>query len=155
MSSSNGHSNGVIKIGRKGRKRFQFEGQHDGCEGPEFVLDVVDAFEGWLVVDDQFRSNYEPDADGNRVIPRSDLPEYHRVLREHMQALQGPRREGQPEPVEISTADALDFVARLREQYDELAHFFQPKSRTEPESPATSAEPSAELRFSVEQPAQN
>jgi hypothetical protein len=38
------------------------------------------------------------------------------------------------------------------EQYDEMADFFQPRSRAKPDSPGTSA---AELRFSEEPAARN
>ena len=63
------------------------------------------------------------------------MPEYHKAAQQFAQSLAG---------CEVTVAEALDFLARLREIYDELADFFQPKSsRKQP-----SAE-SSELRFSV------
>ena len=56
------------------------------------------------------------------------------------------------EPVVVTPAEALDFLARLREQYDELAVFFRPKLREKRDSPDTSE---AELRFSVEETESN
>ena len=54
----------------------------------------------------------------------------------------------------ITTAEALDFLARLKEEYNQLAGFFQVKSPKELDSPDTSPEASASIRFS-EEPATN
>ena len=42
-------SNGVIRVGRKGRKKFAFG------EGEPFEVDVVVAFQEWICIDDGFR----------------------------------------------------------------------------------------------------
>ena len=135
-------NNGVIRVGRKGRKKFAF-----GDEGEPFEVDVVVAFQEWVSIDDQFRERSE-----DRSILIADMPAYHQAAVDFVTGLADggevvdgiPLKQGLP----ITTAEALDFVARLREQYDEVATFFQPKSRDEPSSPATSG---AELRFSVEE----
>lgn len=120
-------TNGVIRIGRKGIKKFAF-----GDDGPAFDVDVVTAFQAWVSTDEQFRLE-------DFSIPNERMPEYHHAVRSFVAALGGG---------DVTTAEALDFIARLREQYDEVAAFFRPKSRDERDSPATSE---AGLRFSVEE----
>ncbi len=124
-------SNGVIRIGRKGLKKFAF-----GDEGPVFEVDVVVAFQQWIGIDDNFRSVSGNEND--RSIPVAEVPVYHVAAQAFVESLGGGA---------VTVAEALDFIARLREQYDELAAFFQPKSRQERDSPDTSE---VELRFSVE-----
>jgi len=126
-------NNGVIRIGRKGLKKFAF-----GEDGPVFEVDVVVAFQRWIDIDDKFR--LEDAGDNDRSIPNADMPLYHQAAVSFVKELGGG---------DVTTAEALDFLARLREQYDELADFFQPKSREERASPGTSVEGSG-LRFSVE-----
>lgn len=123
--------NGVIRIGRKGVKKFAF-----GEDGEVFSLDVVDAFQKWRVIDEKIREPYE---DGS--IPTSDMEAYY------VAAVDFVKEVSEGKANDITTAEALDFIARLREQYDEVADFFRPKSREEQESPDSSAQ---ELRFSVE-----
>mgnify|MGYP001615992377 CR=1 FL=1 len=126
-------SNGVIRIGRKGLKKFAF-----GEDGAPFEVDVVVSFQEWIGIDDGFRS---VDENGVRTIPNADIPAYHQAALGFVSGLAGGG--------EITVAEALDFLARLREQYDELADFFQPKLREKPGSQDTSE---AELRFSAEEP---
>jgi hypothetical protein len=130
-------SNGVIRIGRKGVKEFAF-----GEEGKPFKVDVVATFQDYVALDDSFRPE-EEDADGNRSIPMERIPEYQQAVFDFCAQIAG--EAGGP----TSRAEALDFVARLREQYDELAVFFRPKSREGPDSRGTS-EAQSELRFSEE-----
>ena len=131
-------SNGVIRIGRKGIKKFAF-----GEDGTPFEVDIVEAWQGWITVDDGFRP-VDEDEQGNRLIPVSEMAAYHAAAVAYVEMLAGTDTS---QPNTISKAEALDFIARLREEYDELADFFRPKSRQKPDSPATSG---AELRFSVE-----
>ena len=133
MSSSN---NGVIRVGRKGRKKFAF-----GDDGHVFEVDVVVAFQQWICVDDEFREGKE-----DRAVSVADMPAYHHAAVDFVKKLAtNPITGDQPD---VTTAEALDFIARLREQYDELADFFQPKSREKPGSPGSTG---TELRFSVEE----
>lgn len=146
-------NNGVIRIGRKGVKKFAF-----GDEDEPFEVDVVAAFQQWIIVDDQFR--LEEGTDGSdRSIPIAVLPEYHRAAVEfvHHLMIDGTKSAKRMTEIEaagikiaeVTTAEALEFIARLREQYDELADFFQPRLREERDSPGTSGEGSR-LRFQVE-----
>lgn len=127
-------SNGVIRIGRKGLKKFAF-----GDDGRPFEVDVVVEFQRWVEIDDSFRPP-EPDEEGLRRIPAKDMGEYHKAAVGFVFSLSN---------TEVTTAEALDFIARLREQYDELASFFRPKLREEQDSPVSSG---AELRFLEEAP---
>lgn len=121
--------NGVIRVGRKGRKKFAF-----GEDGEPFEVDVVVAFQEWICIDETFRENTE-----DRSVPTSDMPAYHQAVLQFANRLSNNTCD--------NTAEALDFIARLREQYDECAAFFRPKSRDEPDSPDSSG---VELRFSTE-----
>lgn len=120
-------NNGVVRIGRKGLKKFAF-----GEDAP-FQVDVVVAYQRWIDVDESFRT------DGQ--IKTEDMHRFHAAAVEFVEELSNSERGT------LTVAEVLDFLARLREQYDELAVFFQPKSREEPASPATSG---LETRFSVE-----
>ena len=130
-------NNGVIRIGRKGIKKFAF-GEEGAPDERVFSVDVVVAFQQWIIVDDSFRG--EEKEDGRRPISVKDIPAYNQAAVEFVADLGGG---------EVTTAEALDFLARLREEYDALAHFFQPKLLGEQDSQDT-LEPVSELRFSVE-----
>lgn len=132
-------NNGIIRIGRKGIKKFAF-----GDEGEPFDVDVVVAFQQWVGIDEDFRP-IEPDAEGNRSIPTSQMPEYHQAAVAFVEGLAGSKLGN----TKLTVAESLDFIARLREQYDELADFFRPRLREEHDSPDTSE---AGLRFSEEAP---
>lgn len=141
-------NNGVIRIGRKGIKKFAF-----GETGTPFEVDVVVAFQGWLCVDDEFR---EREGCVDRIINTVDMPEYHRAAVQYVESLvvdqtadaMVARRGG--DRLNITVAEALEFIALLREEYDSLLTFFRPRSREKPDSPDTSEEGS--MRFSEEAP---
>jgi hypothetical protein len=147
-------NNGVIRVGRKGLKKFAF-----GDDGQPFEVDVVVAFQEWISIDDSFRQ-VEPDTDGNRPIPVERMPEYHDAAVNFVERLANKAwSEGADTPppvVELTKAEALDFIARLRECYDDLAVFFRPRLPEERGSPGTSAAGSSdtsaktEMRFSME-----
>lgn len=126
-------------------KKFAF-----GEDGAPFEVDVVVAFNQWVQIDDSFRPE-EEDSAGLRMIPSDRMPDYHRAAVDFVQrlAIDPAKHVGGMQPLNITTAEALDFIARLREQYDELAAFFRPRSREERASPDTSATAPA-LRFQAE-----
>lgn len=121
--------NGVIRIGRKGIKKFAF-----GDDGAPFDVDVVVVLQKWVAVDNGFRESSTDES-----ILTEHIPMYHQAAVAFVKEVSG--------GYEVTTAEALDFLARLREQYDELVAFFRPKSRDEPDSPGSTA---TELRFSAE-----
>lgn len=154
MSASNG--DGVIRIGTKGRKKFAIGDEGDPRDLPVFELEVVSVMREWFAIDETFRVD-SPDDDTLRVIPPERMPEYHETARAFVTSLifppapaptsgtaAPPAPEREPP---ITIAEALDFLARLREQYNDLADFFRPRSRKERASPDTSE---AELQFSEE-----
>lgn len=134
-------SNGVIRIGRKGLKKFAFGEEGEPYSGV-FEVDVVEQFQQWRVIDDEFRQ-----ANEDRSIPIERMSEYHTAAVRFVKQLSG-NNAPEGDQYDITVTEALDFLARLRECYDELADFFVPKSREERASPVTSG---AELRFSVEE----
>lgn len=138
-------TNGVIRIGKKGRKKFAIGDEDDPRQLPVFEVDVVVAWQRWLDIDRSMRPE-EPDAQGNQ--PITDWRVYHQSVVEFAwDLINFGSSEKVPEQPQITVAEALDFLARLREQYDELAVFFRPRSLQERASPATSE---VELRFSAE-----
>lgn len=138
-------NNGVIRIGRKGLKKFAFG--EEGTPGSEpFQVDVVVAMQQWFIIDENFRP-IDEDSEGNRSIPLTEMPAYHIAVQTFATNL-ATANGANKEPPTISVGEALDFIARLREAYNELAVFFRPKSLQERELPATSE---AELRFSAEE----
>ena len=141
-------NNGVIRIGRKGVKKFAF-----GEDGEPFEVDVIVAFQGWLCIDDEFR---EREGCVDRVIKTEDMPEFHRAAVKYVQDLAvspddyaDPNPAHHRAPTQLTTAEALEFIALLREEYDKLLTFFQPKSPEEPDSLGTSE---GGLTFSEEAP---
>jgi hypothetical protein len=129
-------SNGVIRVGRKGKKKFAFG------DGDPFEVDVVVAFQEWGSIDGSFRNE-------DRVIPQSEMMGYHQAAVAFVQSLWFLASVAAPAvTTNITTAEALDFIARLREQYDEVSVFFQPKSRDKPDLHDTLG---SEMRFSVEE----
>lgn len=105
-------SNGVIRVGRKGLKKFAF-----GEDGVPFEVDVVVAFQDWIGIDEGFR-----DTDGK--VKTEDMPAYHQAAVGFTGGLSN---------TVVTVAEALEFIAQLRDQYDDLAIFFQPKSRVAPD----------------------
>ncbi len=137
-------SNGVIRIGRKGLKKFAFGEETEGEEGKPFEIDVVAAFQAWVAIDETFRLDGPDVSEEERYSIRTeDAAAYHAAAIAFVKSLGGNKVPN------ISVGEALDFVARLREQYDELVVFFRPKLREKPASPDISE---AELRFSAEAP---
>lgn len=114
----------VIRVGRKGLKKFAF-----GEDGEPFEVDVVVVFQEWIEKDEEHR-----DDDGKI----KSMHEYHQAAVDFAQQLSG--------STDLTRAEALEFIARLKDAYKELADFFQPKKREKPELQSTS-----ELTFLTEE----
>lgn len=132
-------NNGVIRVGRKGTKKFAF-----GEDGLPFAVDVVVAFQQWICIDDAVREQYE-----NRDIPASGMAAYNQAAVEFVRGLATPRGGSldAAEPPDLTTAEALDFIARLCEEHDKLVDFFRPRKREKERLPDTSG---VDLQFSEE-----
>lgn len=112
---------GVIRIGRKGTKKFAF-----GEDGEPFEVDVVASFQEWVGIDEELRTEEVTANDGTKykIVPTCDMSAYH------IRAVEfAADHTTDASAKNITIAEALDFIARLREQYDELADFFRPKPR--------------------------
>lgn len=131
-------NNGVIRVGRKGLKKFAF-----GEDGPVFEVDVVVIFQDWIACDSEFR---DLNCGEDRIISQRKMSDYNQMALDFVESLDESYRD------KLSKAEALDFIARLCEEYNKLADFFQPKKRGEDESPDTSE---VELRFSEEKALDN
>jgi hypothetical protein len=132
-------NNGVVRISRKGKKKFAF-----GEDGQPFEVDVVQTWQEWLNIDETLRGEDDKIADWST---------YHQAAVEF-----ACRIAGMQSVAGMTQAEALDFVARLREEYDDLAVFFRPRSREERGLQGTSEEAQSstlhqktELRFAVEE----
>lgn len=130
-------SNGVIRIGRKGRCKFCIGDENDERKLPEFEIDVVDTFQQWLIIDDEMRP--EADENGDRTIAAKDVPDYHAKARLFLKDIGAG---------DVTTAEAMEFIARLQEKFHELAANFRPRLSKEREPQGTS-EPA--LQFSEEE----
>lgn len=131
--------NGVIRIGRKGIKKFAF-----GDDGTPFEVDVVVAFQQWAAIDEGFRDKTEDDS-----IPTADMRAYHEAAVDFVNSLRFTTGNASEAVNKLTTAEALDFLARLREQYNEVARFFRPNPSEKQDSPDTSG---ADITFSEEGP---
>ncbi len=151
MSGSNG--SGVIRIGKKGLRKFAFG--VEGSPGSEvFEVDVVSAIQQWFNVHDTFVEAGVENEEGRKVIPSAEVPRYHQAAVEFVEDLRCTNTKNSLDRghedsgyLPVTVAEALDFNARLRECYDELVVFFRPRSREERDSPASSG---VALHFSEE-----
>lgn len=132
MSESNGK--GIIKIGRKGIKKFAFGDN----EADVFEVDIVEVWYKWIALDNSFRPE-EEDANGERNIPYERMDEFHREAVNFVTTVSGGKA------LDITRAEAREFISRIRDEYNDLADFFQPKSRQKQDSPGTLE---TEVRFS-------
>lgn len=138
-------SNGIIRIGKKGLKKFAF-GEEGSPGGEVFEIDVVATIQEWFNIHAEFVELGEEDEDGTKSIPNAEIPRYQQAAVEYVERLRATtNKEGNYPPVTV--AEAFDFIARLRECHEELVSFFRPKLQKEQDSQDTSE---VELRFSEE-----
>jgi hypothetical protein len=117
-------SNGVLRIGRKGRMKFAFG------EAAPFEIDVVQVYNQWVVLRAQFENEKgEIDEPNMQACNES-------TMRWVSQMASVP---------DITLAECLEFIHLISQEKDKLALFFAPKSQGAPGSPANT-----ELRFSTE-----
>lgn len=130
-------TNGILTIGLKGKKTLRFEDEH-GQPILEMRIDIVATHNAYTVVYRQF-------VDETGECPRERLPECNEATWNFVRQLiasSAPRDK--PEEIEragqlaldISLADALDFIARLTEEAIALQSFFSIKLPGERSSPA-------------------
>lgn len=139
---SEGNGTGIIRIGRKGLRKFAF-----GEDGAPFEVDVVVAYQRWMEIDDEFRPPL-PDEEGNRLVPVADMGRYNAAAAAFATELAHDPKK----PNVLTVTEAREFIELLRQEYNRMADFFRPKLRAAPASPATSG---AALRFSEEDQGQS
>lgn len=116
MSQENGST--IIKLGRKGVRKFQFDE-----DTPIVELDVIHCWNQWLTVERSFRNE-------KGEVPPEKNPEVNMALNQFScQMLQ---------VQEMSDANALEFQAVLGKEVDKLLPFFDASSEDEPSSPPNS-----------------
>lgn len=117
-------NNGVIRVGKKGMAKFAI-----GEEGKPFEVDVVATMQQWFIIHESYQ---QTEGEEKGKIRTEDMPAFHSSAVDFVKQL---APEDNP-----TTAEALHFLALLREQWDGLIDFFQPRKREKDESPGTSAE---------------
>lgn len=123
-TAAHAQDNGVIRIGTKGRKKFAFG------DGQPFLVDVVDLSNKWAAIDTAYR---EPDgtvAPSKMLALNNDLWNF---VREETGVM------------DISKAEAIEFMKHVTDEATALSDFFVPKSvKDAPSSP----ESTTTLRYS-------
>lgn len=141
--------NGVLRIPRKGLRKFQYGEEGDvnpatGAPYPEVLLDVVQACNQWDARDRAFR-----DEDGEGKVPREKYDAYNEAkyafAREALGVPIPPAGEDKVAEV-FSLRDAHYFVHVLQAERKELLGFFDEKKPDSPPSPGGSTT----LRFSTD-----
>lgn len=138
MANPTAQQNGVFRVGRKGRRKFAFG------EGAPFEVDVVDAYERWIEIDESFRvqegsEGVKPEDIG--TIPTAVLAQHRQAAVMFTQELSG--------ETDLSKTEALEFIRMLREQYREMAESFRDRRH---EDAASQDSSEVEHLFSVEEP---
>ena len=127
-ATANGES--IIKIGRKGKRTFVL-----GEDGKPFTIDVVAVYYDYLDLDKNFR-------DDKGVVPDDRIGPLNKAAWDYVKDVAG---TGGGDASDCTLAEALEFLATLRKEYDKLKSFFEIDSPEESSSPT----PSETLRFST------
>ena len=125
--------NGVIKIGKKGRLKFQFDEAFE-----PFEVDAVAVFDAWFEVDWALR-----EADGS--LPNNKLNEHGQNRLAFVQGIinDAYAAMGVTSPPVISRGEAEAFIVEILKEVQALRDFFSPKKDEPGSSPGTT-----EVRFS-------
>lgn len=125
-------TNGVIRLPRKGRAKFEF----DGSEGT-IEVDVIDVHDAWYEVDWSFR-----DAEGK--LPNDKVTEHGQAKLNFVQAVINDAYAAiGKEPPQLSRGEAMMFLAAISKEAEALRNFFSPST-----SKSSSSPDSTEIVFS-------
>jgi hypothetical protein len=132
-------SNGVLRVGRRGRglKKFAFSD-----DGPGVEIDVIEVYDEWCDVDEDMRD------DASKI--KISMNEYGRKRQEFVQGLvsNAYAKTGQEKVVPVITrAEAEDFIRMIFTEVKVLRNFTSEKTANDSSSPGSSG-PETELRFS-------
>lgn len=122
-------TNGIIRIGTKGRKQFAF-----GDDEP-FTVDVIDVSNRWAAIDSEFR---QLDSNGQLVVPPAQMLPLNDACWNFVREISGCGN--------ISKAEAIEFMKHITDEANALQDFFSPKSV---EKKPSSQESTATSRFST------
>ena len=122
-------SNGVLRIGRQGRKKFQF-----GDDDPAFEIDVIDVYNQFSETDLKLR-------DAKGVLTPDKVGDWNKavwgfvqqVVLDHM-----PKDAAEKVNAGMSLTDARAFLKLLQEEANRLIPLFKLESGEKPSSPENS-----------------
>ncbi len=134
-------TNGVVKIARRGRAKFQF-----GDDDQPFEVDVLAVYDQWYVVNWQLR---DIDEKGDGVVPNDKQDEFGQNRLNFAQAVVNSAYESQQlgaAPV-LCRAEAEAFIDEISKKAAELRNFTVSKKDTPSSQPDSTGE-SARINFS-------
>ena len=111
--------NGILKIGRKGKKKFAIG------DGAPFEIDVIAENNRWIRLSNEYCT--EKNEDGQMVCPRNQMEARELAGWQYVQQISG--------TADVTLAEALEFLSVLAEEAGKLQPFFKPRSSDEPSSP--------------------
>ncbi len=112
-------TNGVVRIGKKGIKKFAFG------DGPEFEVDAIAASNDWDEFSEQF---WEVGPDGTKTLKSGK--EYYTYLQQWVTQL----NNGVP----VSQMEAAEFLKEIRLYVESCADFFDIRRHKKQPSPGSS-----------------
>jgi|SRR6185312_3736117 len=126
MSEHNGNGQDILKVGKIGLRRFQYE------ESSEVVtVDVIHVSNLWTSIDRAFR-------DDKNEVPVEKLNDFYNA------AVRFAAETLQVDEAQMSKASALHFLKMMDDEAEALKPFFLPKSAVRPDLPEKT-----EVTFSV------
>lgn len=134
-------TNGVIKIARRGKVKFELE------DGKPFELDVVSVHDDVIDLDWSFR---DVDGQGNGVVPQAKRQEWKKAIHDFWQAVVNDGYAAMQYDVgapSLTRAETEALAHAISEEVKKLRDFFLPKKDASSPSPS-STEAGSETRFS-------
>lgn len=135
-------ANGVIRISRRGKAKFQFDDAHE-----PFEVDVIEVSDQWYEIDFSFR---EKTADDKWILPAGKWNEHGQAQVNFVQGTVAAAYEkiGKPGPTDLTRGEAEAFLQLIAAEVAKLRDFLLPKKETPSSPPASTVPPSTEERFS-------
>ncbi len=133
MASENKFANGVLKLSRRGRSKFQFDDSDQ-----LFSIDIIEVYDQWIEVDWQLRDTTPGPTEG--FLPPSKQDEYGKNRQGFVQIILDAAyaKAGGKAPA-ISRAEAEEFIDVVRMEAARLRNFTLPGKEEPSSSPASSA----------------
>lgn len=141
VSEPHTSTNGIIRIPKRGRAKFQF-GDDDASE-PVIDVDVIEVYDAWSEIEWVLR-------DKEGVLPNDKINEHGQNRLNFVQAVVNDayaKVASKPAVPTISRAEAEAFIVEVSRKAKELRDFFLLK-KDDPSSAPASTAPETEIRFS-------